>query len=107
MPRFWAMIRGDQFRIMRETGEQDTGFYVCRITEAPDEQAAVQRLHDAFMEELKSLPFTLTAESRVEIEEIETIPSGNEDYRETGFILVRDEAGADLEPDAEGRVLKR
>jgi len=90
MPRYWAMIRGDQFRISRETGEQDTGFYVCRIAEAPDEKAAVQRMHDTFMEELKSLPIRLTAESRVEIEEIETIPPGDEDYRETGFILVND-----------------
>lgn len=107
MPRFWAMIRGDQFRVMRETGEQDTGFYVCRITEAPDEKAAVQRLHDAFREELKSLPFTLTAESRVEIEEIETIPPGNEDYRETGFILVNDEGDAGSGPGADGHALKR
>jgi hypothetical protein len=71
MPRFWAMIRGDQFRVTRETGEQDTGFYVCRITEAADEQAA---------------------HSIIDIEEIETIPTGNDDFKETGFIFFNDQA---------------
>lgn len=91
MPRFWAMIRGDQFRVTRETGEQDTGFYVCRITEAADQQAAVIRLHDEIAQELKTLPFKETPGSLIEIEEIETIPSGNEDFKETGFIFFNDQ----------------
>gem|GEM_PF-2743032 len=90
MPRFWAMIRGDQFRVTRGTGEQDTGFYVCRITEAADQQAALMRLHDEIAQELKTLPFKRTPGSLIEIEEIETIPTGNEDFRETGFIIFDD-----------------
>lgn len=90
MPRFWAMIRGEQFRVTRETGEQDTGFYVCRITEAADQQDALMRLHDEIAQELKTLPFQKTPGSLIEIEEIETIPTGNEDFKETGFIIFDD-----------------
>jgi hypothetical protein len=92
MPRFWAMIRGDQFRVTRETGEQDTGFYVCRITEAADEQAAITRLQDEFAQELKGLPLRQTPHSIIDIEEIETIPTGNDDFKETGFIFFNDQA---------------
>jgi len=81
---------GDQFRVTRETGEQDTGFYVCRITEAADEQAATMRLQDEFAQELKSLPFKKTPGSLIEIEEIEKIPTGSEDFKETGFIFFKD-----------------
>lgn len=90
MPRFWAMIRGDQFRVTRENGEEDTGFYVCRITEAADKQAAMLRLHDEFAQELKTLPFRKTSSSLIEIEEIATIPTGSEEFSETGFILFKD-----------------